>query len=62
MDLGCDAKLAKITKKYSPLIAVLKKYRGRVEFVAFPIRHAGTTLAATLDHLIATFSTVRPNV
>jgi hypothetical protein len=32
-----------------------------VEFVASPIDHAGTTLAATLDHLTVAFSTVRPH-
>ena len=34
-------------------------YRGRVEFIAFPISPAGTTLTRTLDHLSAAFSTVR---
>ena len=29
-------------------------------FVAIPIGHAGTTLARTLGHLAAAFSTVRP--
>jgi hypothetical protein len=33
-----------------------------VEFVAFPIGHAGYTLTRTLDHLTAAFSTVRPPV
>ena len=50
------------TENYSPLVAALKKYWGRVEIVAFPIGHAGTTLTRTLDHLTATFSTVRPSV
>jgi hypothetical protein len=44
-------------RKY-PLIAALRKYWGRVEFVAFPIGHAGTTVTTTLEHLIAAFSTV----
>ena len=57
-DLGCDIKFDKKTKKYSPLIAALRKYWGRVEFVAFPIGHVGTTLIRTLDHLTAAFSTV----
>jgi hypothetical protein len=62
-DLGCDIKFDKKTEKYSPLIAALRKYWGRVEFVAFPIGHAGTTLTRTLDHLTAAaFSTVRPSV
>ena len=33
-----------------------------MEFVAFPIDHAGTTLTRTLEHLNAAFSTVRPLV
>ena len=33
-----------------------------MEFIAFPIGHAGTTLIRTLDHLTAAFSTVRPTV
>ena len=61
-DLGCDIKLDKKTKKYFPLIAVLRKYWRRMEFVAFPIGHAGTTLTRILDHLTAAFSTVRPSV
>jgi len=31
-----------------------------VELVTFPIGHAGVTLTRTLTHLIAAFSTVRP--
>ncbi len=60
--LGCDVKFAKKTEKYSPLIAALEKFKGSVVFVAFPIRHAGTTLASTIDHLTTAFSTVRPPV
>ena len=33
-----------------------------MEFIAFPIGHAGTTLTKTLDYLTAAFSTVRPTV
>jgi hypothetical protein len=33
-----------------------------VEFIAFPIGHAGTTLTGTLEHLSAAFSTGRPSV
>jgi hypothetical protein len=33
-----------------------------VEFIAFRIVHAGTTLTRTLDHLTAAFSNVRPTV
>jgi hypothetical protein len=62
MDLGCDITFEKKDEKYIPLLAALKRYWGRVEFIAFPIGHAGTTLIRTLDHLTAAFSTVRPNV
>ena len=58
-DLGYDVKLDKKTDKSSPLITALRKCWGRVEFVAFPIGHAGVTLTRTLDHLTAAFSTVR---
>jgi hypothetical protein len=34
-DLGCHIKFDEKTEKYSPLIAALRKYWGRVEFVAF---------------------------
>jgi len=61
-DLGCDIKFEKKTEKYSPLIAALKRYWGRMEFIVFPICHAGATLTKTLDHLTAAFSTVRPTV
>ena len=33
-----------------------------MEFVAFPIGQAGTTLTRTLDHLTVAFSIVRPSV
>ena len=61
-DLGCDTKFDKKTEKYSPLIAAFKRYWGRVEFIAFPIDHSGTTLTRTLNNLTAAFSTVRPSV
>ena len=57
-DLGCDVKFDKKTEKFSPLIAALRRYYGRVEFIAFPISLAGTTLTRILDHLTAAFSTV----
>jgi hypothetical protein len=59
-DLGCDKKHNEKTEKYYPLFAALKKYWGRMEFVAIPIGHAGTTLSRTLDRLTAAFSTARP--
>jgi len=61
-DLGFDKKHTEKTEKYSPLVAALMQYWGRVEFVAIPIGHAGTTLSRTLDHLTAAFSTARPRV
>jgi len=61
-DLDCDIKFDKKTEKYSPLIAALISYWRRVESIAFPIGHASTTLTKTLDHLTATFSTVRSTV
>ena len=33
-----------------------------MEFIAFSIDHADTTLTKTLDHITAAFSTIRPNV
>ncbi len=57
-DLGCDLRLEKKTEKYSTLLAALIRYWGRVEFIVFPIGHAGITLTKTLDQLTAAFSTV----
>ena len=59
-DLGCDEKHTEKIEKYSPLVAALKQYWGRMELVAIPVGHAGTTLTRTLDHLTATLSTVCP--
>ncbi len=55
--LGCDIKHNKKTE-YSPLIAAFRKYWRRVELVAFPNGHVGTTLTKTLDQLTAVFSAV----
>jgi hypothetical protein len=62
IDLGCDIKFEKKNEKYSPLLAALRRYWEWVEFIAFPIGHAGTTLTKTLEQLTAAFSTVRPTV
>ncbi len=43
-------------------MSALRSYWRRVEFIAFPIGHAGTTLTRTLDKLTAAFSAVRPTV
>jgi hypothetical protein len=61
-DLGCGIKFEKKTEKNFPLLADLKIYWGRVEFIAFFIGHTGYTLTRTLDQLTAAFSTVWPNV
>ena len=45
---GCDTKLEAKTTKYAPLIAILKRHWGHVEFIAFPIGRAGITLTRTL--------------
>jgi hypothetical protein len=59
-DFGCIEKLEEKTSKYVPLLAALRRYWGRVELIAFPVGHAGTTLTMTLDQLTTAFSTVRP--
>ena len=59
-DFGCVEKLEEKSSKYAPLLAALRRYWGRVEFIAFPIGHAGTTLTRTLHQLTTSFSTVRP--
>jgi len=58
---GCDNKLTQKTEIYCPLIAALEKYWGRVEFVAIPIGHAGTTLHRNIEHRTSTLSTARPH-
>ncbi len=60
IDLVCEDKFNEKNTKYSPLMAALRGYWGRVELIAFPIGHAGTTLTKTLDQLTTAFSTVRP--
>jgi hypothetical protein len=47
----------KENREIPPLIAALMKYWRRVEFIAFPVGHEGTT-----SYLTAAFSTVRPHV
>jgi ribonuclease HI len=59
-DFGCVEKLEEKTSKYAPLLAALRTYWGRVELIAFPIGHAGTTLTRTLEQLTTAFSAVRP--
>ena len=59
-DFGCVEKLEEKTSKYAPLLAALGRYWGRVELIAFPVGHTGTTLTRTLDQLPTAFSTVRP--
>jgi hypothetical protein len=59
-DFGCVERLEAKTSKYAPLLEALRRYLGRVKFIAFPVRHAGTTLTKTLDRLTTAFSSVRP--
>jgi hypothetical protein len=59
-DVGCVEKLEEKTSKYAPLLEALIRYRGRVEFIAIPVGHAGTTLNRTLHQLTTAISTVRP--
>ncbi len=59
-DLGCEDKFEEKNTKYAPLLASLRRHWGRVELIALPIGHAGTTLNSTLDQLTTAFSTVRP--
>jgi hypothetical protein len=46
-DLGCDDKIVEKTAKYYPLIAALKNYLGKVDFIDIPIGLAGTTIVTT---------------
>ena len=43
-DLGCQKRLQEKTDKYTPLVIAIKTVWGKVELVAVPIDHAGTTL------------------
>ncbi len=46
-DFACIARLQEKTTKYAPLVTALQTIWGKVMFVAVPVGHAGTTLAAT---------------
>ena len=59
-DIGCEDKIEEKNMKYAPLMATLRRHWGRLELIALPIGHAGTTLSITLDQLTTAFSTVRP--
>ena len=47
---------------YAPLVAALKILWGKVEFVAVPIGHAGTTLQETHRHLAQALTATRPEI
>jgi hypothetical protein len=59
--LRCDKKHNEKTEKNYPFVEALEKHWGRVEFVAIPIGHAGTTLLHTAANLPGRAS-LRPSV
>ena len=61
-DFGCHERCQEKTTKYIPLINALKEVWGKVEFVAIPIGHAGTTLAETQRHLAQAMAATRPEI
>jgi hypothetical protein len=61
-DFGCHERRQEKTAKYIPLINALKEVWGKVEFVAIPIGHAGTTLAETQRHLAQAMAATRPEI
>jgi hypothetical protein len=61
-DFGYHEKLQKKTTKYAPLVNALKAEWGKVEFVADPIGHAGTTLSETQRHLAQVLSATRHEI
>ncbi len=48
-DIGCEDKIEEKNVIYAPLMETLRRHWGRVELIALPIGHAGTTLSSTLD-------------
>ena len=61
-DFGCHSKLQDKIAKYAPLVASLQALWGKVEFVAVPIGHAGTTLTMTHQCLIQSMLATRPEI
>ena len=61
-DFGCDKRLQEKTAKYAPLVDKLKTLWGKVDFVAIPIGHAGTTLQKTHRRLAQALSATRPEI
>ncbi len=61
-DFGCHTKLREKTAKYAPLVIDLKALWGKVELVAVPIDHVGTTLNKTQESLAQALSATRPDV
>ncbi len=62
LDFGCHVKLQEKTAKYAPLVTAPKALWGKVELVAVPIGHAGTTLNKTQQSLVQALSAKRPIV
>ncbi len=62
MDFGCHEKYTQKTDKYLPLLTVLRRYWGRVEFVYIPIGYAGTPLIETANDFASTLAKVRPSI
>ena len=61
-DFGCHKRLQEKTAKYAPLVTSLKAMWGKVEFVVFPVGHAGTTLKEMHRHLAQALSATRPEI
>ena len=61
-DFGCDKRRQEKTAKYAPLVDKLKTLWGKVEFVAIPIEHAGTTLQETHRRLAQALFATRPEI
>jgi hypothetical protein len=61
-DFGCDKRRREKTDKYAPLVHALQAVWGKVEFVAVPIGHAGTTLKETPAQLAQALSATRPEI
>jgi hypothetical protein len=61
-DFGSHKRQGEKTTKYAPLVDALREAWGKVEFVAIPIGHAGTTLKETPLRLAQALSATRPEI
>jgi hypothetical protein len=61
-DFGCDKREQEKTMKKAPLVTALQAVWGKMEFVAIPIGHAGTTLSVTQKHLALALSATRSEI